>query len=163
MNLEAVFASPGLRLPIDAAVGLGEDDAPFWGEARVCGEVRNNSGVVSIALSFATVLRFDCDRCAEPVLKDFRGEFTQTLVRSLSGEETSEYLVLPDAQLDLDALVREEMYLQLPPKLLCAEDCKGLCPGCGANLNSGCCTCKQTVDPRLSALLPLLKDNEETP
>ena len=46
-------------------------------------------------------------------------------------------------------------------KTLCSEDCKGLCPGCGVNLNHEACRCKKQVDPRLAALAKLLEQPEE--
>ena len=64
--------------------------------------------------------------------------------------------VLPDLVLDLDALAEEDVVLNLPSKVLCKEDCKGLCPQCGKNLNDGPCDCKEPVDPRLAGLLDLL-------
>jgi uncharacterized protein len=58
-----------------------------------------------------------------------------------------------DDQIDLNELLREQFYLALPMKPLCAEGCKGLCPQCGTNLNAGSCTCTVVwEDPRLAAL-----------
>ena len=67
-----------------------------------------------------------------------------------------DYIVLPDLVLDLDALAEEDVVLNLPSKVLCKDDCKGLCPQCGKNLNDGPCDCKEPVDPRLAGLLELL-------
>jgi uncharacterized protein len=54
---------------------------------------------------------------------------------------------------DLDELVREQILLGLPSRRLCREECKGLCPKCGADLNAGDCSCEQgEADPRWSAL-----------
>ena len=56
-------------------------------------------------------------------------------------------------RIDLDEIVREQILLALPTRQLCAEDCKGLCPSCGANLNEKACGCEQQqTDPRWSAL-----------
>ena len=55
--------------------------------------------------------------------------------------------------IDLGQLMREQFYLALPMKPLCREDCQGLCPQCGTNLNRGTCTCRDNwIDPRLAAL-----------
>ncbi len=60
---------------------------------------------------------------------------------------------------DLDELVREQILLALPTRTLCREECKGLCPECGANLNAGECDCAQKeIDPRWAALADLKKD-----
>ena len=68
----------------------------------------------------------------------------------------SRYILVPDGKLDLSQLALEDVFLSLPSKLLCSEDCKGICPQCGKNLNEGPCDCKKEIDPRLAALLDLL-------
>ena len=65
-------------------------------------------------------------------------------------------------EIDLDHLMREQFHLALPMKPLCREDCKGLCPRCGANRNTTTCTCEvRWEDPRLAGLKALLKDNDD--
>jgi uncharacterized protein len=60
-------------------------------------------------------------------------------------------------QIDLGQLVLEQFYLALPMKPLCRESCRGLCPGCGTNLNTATCSCvHEWTDPRLEGLRPLL-------
>ncbi len=69
-----------------------------------------------------------------------------------------DYIVVESGVLDLDELVEEEVQLFLPSKMLCSDDCKGLCAKCGKNLNLGKCDCKKDVDPRMAALLQLLDE-----
>jgi len=145
-----------MSIPIDAEFSLGDDDPLFLEPICIQGEVCNKSGIVMLDTLFSTQLSFDCDRCMEQVKRSYTGKIAQTLVRSLSSDEDCDLIVLPDAQLNLSEAVREELYLQLPSKLLCAEDCKGLCSGCGTNLNGAECICQKQIDPRLAALLPLL-------
>ena len=65
-----------------------------------------------------------------------------------------------DDQIDLNELVREQFYLALPMKPLCREDCRGLCPQCGVNWNTGTCECGSGwEDPRLAPLKGLIKEN----
>ncbi len=62
-----------------------------------------------------------------------------------------------DEQIDLGQLVLEQFYLAVPMKPLCRESCRGLCPECGTNLNTGTCSCtRERVDPRLEGLRALL-------
>jgi uncharacterized protein len=66
-----------------------------------------------------------------------------------------------DDKIDLTEVVREQLYLALPMKPLCREDCKGLCPVCGVNRNRETCTCQETwVDPRMAALKQFKTRNE---
>jgi uncharacterized protein len=66
-----------------------------------------------------------------------------------------------DDQIDLAQLVREQFYLAVPMKPLCREDCQGLCPHCGTNLNTGSCDCRtEWMDPRLESLKSLLDKDD---
>ena len=81
------------------------------------------------------------------------------LVRELADESNDELILLDSFRMDLDALVSDDVFLSLPTKFLCREDCRGVCPTCGQNLNDGPCSCKKAVDPRLAGLLQLLEDS----
>ena len=60
---------------------------------------------------------------------------------------------------ELDEIIREQLILNMDMTVLCREDCKGLCPKCGRNLNEGDCGCDRTeIDPRLAKLKQLLKE-----
>ena len=98
----------------------------------------------------------DCDRCASSIDRVFTVPVSHTLVTSLNDEENDELILVEDMHFELDPLVREDIFLTLPSKILCKEDCKGVCQFCGANLNEGQCSCKKPVDPRLEALKQLL-------
>ena len=75
----------------------------------------------------------------------------------LSEESGDDYIEAPDYKLDTDALLRDDILLELPSKFLCKESCKGLCPKCGKNLNEGPCNCNTNeTDPRLAVLKQLL-------
>ncbi len=64
-----------------------------------------------------------------------------------------------DAHLDLAPLIREDMLVSKPIRILCRPDCKGLCPNCGQNWNDGPCNCQEdTTDPRWAALAKLKKE-----
>ena len=67
-------------------------------------------------------------------------------------------MVTEDGCLDVDELLRELFEMNFPQKILCREDCRGLCPRCGADLNTAPCTCSGTTpDPRLASLGALLE------
>ena len=70
----------------------------------------------------------------------------------MSGEDLSTD-VLPDGRIELNDIVREQILLNLPEQVFCTEECKGLCPKCGADRNLINCNCEETeIDPRWSAL-----------
>ena len=117
--------------------------------------------------SAQTELELTCSRCLEPFRLpvdapfDLRflpaSELAEEDEREVQDEDldTSYYR---DDQIDLNELLREQFYLALPMKPLCRDECKGLCPQCGTNWNTGTCTCTTGWgDPRLAALKGLVK------
>ncbi|MDR0884051.1 MAG: DUF177 domain-containing protein [Oscillospiraceae bacterium] len=163
MRLEEVFAKDGATLPINTTFMVEDDPLAFPEPVRVTGEVRGNAGIVTLTLAADTTLHFVCDRCAEEVARPYPVTLQRTLAQTLENEDAEELVFVPDYELDVPEVVREELYLQMPSKLLCREDCQGLCAGCGANLNHGACTCAPEIDPRLAALLPLVDKHDSTP
>ena len=85
--------------------------------------------------------------------------YAATYLRYAAGtEDNDEIVLLEDGQVDAGELAREAFVLGMDTKTLCSEDCKGLCPRCGADLNLGPCSCKKDVDPRLAVLAKLLEN-----
>jgi uncharacterized protein len=74
----------------------------------------------------------------------------------------AEIVYYEEDTLPLEEIVSQQMYLEVPDKLLCREDCKGLCPTCGADLNEGACGCPAAVDPRWKGLLPSTPPQKES-
>lgn len=90
-----------------------------------------------------------CDRCLTPVSYKFSVEAEREL--DLSEEEQPAFL--EGKLLDIDGLVFHELLLHWPAKILCREDCKGICTVCGTDLNQGECGCdRQVLDPRMAAI-----------
>lgn len=160
IELEPIFNNDGASLEINQKLDFSElefnSGKPFISPVSVKGEVKNNTGVVSISAKVDFDLPYACDRCAADSV--FKGSFPieHIIVTELHNKDEDEFLVLPNMRLNLDELVREEILLYLPSKILCNEGCKGLCPMCGKNLNNGPCSCEKPIDPRLEALRQLL-------
>jgi uncharacterized protein len=114
-------------------------------------------------------LELPCGRCLEPftmpVDQSFDLRYQPHAANTGEGEREIEEDDLTTAfyendEIDLGQLMREQFYLSLPMKPLCGEDCKGLCPMCGTNLNRGTCDCKREWDdPRLAALKTLKRES----
>ena len=81
------------------------------------------------------------------------------LAETLEGEEDEDIVLLENGEVDVGDLAYTAFLLAMDTKHLCSEDCKGLCPGCGVNLNREPCRCKKQVDPRWAALEQLLDKN----
>lgn len=132
---------------------------PVKEPVKVNGKIFTKADIVYLKLNISFIMDGFCDRCAEEVRKDYSIDIKKILVEELQNEDDDNYIIVENHILDLDELINEEVSLGLPSKLLCKDDCKGLCQKCGANLNVKKCDCKSDVDPRMQALLQLL-DNE---
>lgn len=132
---------------------------PFTTPVALKGKIINRAGVVTIDAVADFIFEGTCDRCADEAKIHYSVPVEHTIVSELSNEEDSDdYIVVENMKLDIEELTLEDIYLFLPSKILCKEDCKGVCPWCGTNLNEKSCDCKKPIDPRFEALLSLLDE-----
>lgn len=136
------------------------DDELFSKPVHVKGFVKNSTGIVSLKAMADFTISTQCAKCAKNISKNMSVPVSHFLVSKLNDEDNDNFILVENMLLDLDGLVMEDMYLSLPLRFLCKEDCKGLCPYCGKDLNDGECGCKKPVDPRLAVLSQLLSDDE---
>ncbi|MBR2742611.1 MAG: DUF177 domain-containing protein [Clostridia bacterium] len=168
INLTKVFKEPESTLEESGVVDVGalsEDMAmTFPSGARFSVKFKNLMDCVTLSLKCECEYVSECARC----LREVRGAVSFDFESMVKVDDEGEFLLDADAvvidssnRLDVDELVSGLLVMQLPMKVLCREDCKGLCPKCGADLNEGECACdKNEVDPRLLKLKKLL-DNDK--
>ena len=144
------------------------DGAEFDGDAHVVGDITDEAGYMRATLEVTVKYHALCARCLEPVSGDFAVQLERTVVAegTLTEEQleenVDEYVVVQDGKLDADDLIREEILLSFPMRILCQEDCPGLCPKCGKPRRLGDCGCPtKELDPRLAVLKKLFDKNEE--
>ena len=117
---------------------------------------------IRIAGELETAMESECARCLEPAVQPVSRKF-DLLYRPLGSDAGRSELSVTAAEAEvgyyqgegllLEDALREQVLLDLPLKVMCREDCKGLCPHCGKNLNEGECSCAEPLeDPRWSAL-----------
>jgi uncharacterized protein len=159
-RLERTFA-PGV-LPTDPAI------------CRIVAPIALNVVVRKDRMQFRVVGRVEtavglsCSRCLEGFDLAVDEAFDVLYLPHAASGSAEERLVedddlstafYEDHVIDLGQLMLEQCYLAVPMKPLCREDCQGLCPDCGTNLNTASCGCSRSwVDPRLSVLEQLRKD-----
>lgn len=132
---------------------------PIKDDVIVVGRLYSKADVVYLDINISFAFYGICDRCADELKKDFSFDIQKIVVEQLQNEkDDDDYIVVENRMLDLSELINDEVSLSLPSKMLCKDDCKGLCPQCGANLNVSKCGCKKEIDPRLSSLLQLLDE-----
>lgn len=134
---------------------------------EVSGELAFAEPNFVLDLRLETRASVECDRCLKPFDLELEGRIQLMVIerheRPSRGAESVEERELTEDELgvlevvgeslDTTPIVREQILLELPAKPLCREDCAGLCPACGADLNLGACGCEsRVIDPRWAAL-----------
>jgi uncharacterized protein len=156
------------RLSVDYMLSPeAPDGVTFKGDAHVVGEITNEAGYMRLTLEATLDYEGECARCLSPVKDSFSMQFERTVADegTLTDEQlednVDEYVIIQNGELDLDEELREALILSFPMRLLCEEDCPGLCPKCGKPRREGECGCPtREIDPRLAILQTLLDENE---
>ena len=111
---------------------------------------RKVGSTIPLQVKAETKVGLECGRCLEMVTYPVKMAFACSLTPTGAGIAAEDSA---DVGIDLAPLVLEQVVLQIPIKPLCREDCKGLCPRCGANLNETTCDCEtEVVDQRFAIL-----------
>lgn len=112
----------------------------------------------SIGLTFQA----KCDRCLAEVPVTMELQFDRTVVLEAEDEEADELSLTEDRQFDVETFVHNEILVNWPGKVLCREDCRGICPVCGQDRNREECGCDTFVpDPRMAVIQDIFNKNKE--
>ena len=166
LNVQRIINAPGERIDFQFELNLSDVDFgglyPAQNPVVVTGDVRNIAGMLLLSFTASTTLASVCDRCLKAFDDPRSVHCEYALAEEVENEDNDDIIVLEDGCVDVGDLARTVFILEMDTKTLCSEDCKGICPGCGVDLNQGSCTCKKQVDPRLAVLAQLLeKDKNE--
>lgn len=173
VNIADLKAEAGLhkRVPLEITpepIEMGGDriefSGPFTGEA----EIWNTGDRLFVEAKVSGEATVACSRCLTPVRLPLDVDFDEEFIEGTPAAPVAEEEESPEEravsyfegdEIDLTDPLRENIVLALPMKPLCKDDCAGLCPSCGKNLNEGPCDCAgdADVDPRLSVLQNLLR------
>ena len=169
-DISRVLSGEILSLDINYEISADDDNSSLLSEnlsgallaspVAVKGTVKNSGGYVLLSLTAGFDYAGQCARCLDEVKGHFSSEFERPVAAagSISPEDEDDYVTVENGRLDIDTELCEELALSFPTRLLCSEDCKGLCPKCGKPLRDGDCGCEtKEIDPRLKILAQLLE------
>jgi len=167
VNLTDVFASDGKEVtkdfPCDIAEVMNEGTAyPVKDSSSVSLKLTNIAAkkvLVEADVKLTAVLA--CDRCLSEVEHVFDLQIVREVVspdQAVSDELEEQEAFMEGYELNIDNLINNEIMTSWPMKVLCRPDCKGLCPVCGKDLNTGACGCDTFVpDPRMAAIMDIFQ------
>lgn len=172
INLSELFAVEGMQKQYKIPIEMEVFQSPAGPYPIIKGKpvelcithVKNRNLKISGNLDLH--LQIPCDRCLESVEVPIQTEISKDVDMNLTEGERVENLdeqpYISGHNLDVDRLVYDELIVNMPMKVLCRENCKGVCNRCGANLNYGTCDCDVTeLDPRMSVIRDIFKNFKE--
>ncbi len=140
LDLREVVSGKVKKLSLDSTIDLSGEDICCIKPVNISGTIINSADIVKLNATVNAIISKACDRCAKETEKEYVIPINKVLVTE-STADRDEYVYIPGSLLNLSELVRSEIVLNLPYLHLCSEDCLGLCPACGKNLNEGSCDC----------------------
>lgn len=169
VDLSPIIKVTGAKIELDNEVGL--KDAEFLGETysfreplRIKGEIYNNGQSLTLAAAVSGIMQTECARCLKPIEVNVDFEINELLSRAEDGAKEDEDIILFDGyEIELDEIVTDNFLMNVSGKYLCNEDCAGLCPKCGHDLNESDCGCdREYIDPRWQALADILNQQKKS-
>ncbi len=165
IEIEPIYNNEGAKFQFEFKLDLSDyyynGGYPFNEPVLIQGEVKNSTGIVTLSGKASFTLNLTCDRCAQALTRSFTIPFEHTLVTEVNDEANDELVVTEAFRYDVTPLITEDVILYLPTKILCRDDCAGICSRCGKNLNEGPCKCEKEVDPRWAALSMFTSEDDE--
>lgn len=146
-------------------IDLEDESARLIEPCRIWGHLKKGIVQVDLTGKINAKVEVECSRCLIPVISTLESNFkvgyiqaehyTKEKESELHGEDL-EIAIYDGEKIDLSDLAREQILLNLPTQTFCSENCQGLCPKCGANLNKEKCSCEtKEIDPRWAKLKDL--------
>jgi len=162
-DLLPILNADGRKLPLNLEldfVGREECGAKFLTPISVVGEFVNIGGSIELKATASCRMEYTCDRCCETYESDFECSFEEIFKKEdsrVGDDHNPDAILLTGTAIEIDEIVPANVFVNLPTKCLCKEECKGLCPECGQNLNQAECGCDtRPTDPRFDILDGLL-------
>ena len=154
------------EIPLELdTVEVGAEHFVLSAKSPVAVDVTHMSGrVLHIEARCHVSALIPCGRCLEEVERTFSVSLSRDVdMKKMETEQgLDEYSLITGTELDVDRMIHNELLVQWPLRVLCREDCKGICSRCGTNLNYHNCDCEnQSLDPRMAAISDIFSKFKE--
>ena len=165
IDLHEIIGAPGKSVSFQCELDRDRLSSPaleaFRGPVTARGTVRNTAGILTLTADVQADMTVRCARCGKRLERRLAPRYTATLQADPEDADSELIFPLEGDGADVSDVLETCLILDMDQKFLCREDCKGLCPTCGKDLNDGPCQCKKEIDPRMAALRQLLDDDQE--
>lgn len=166
INLSSIIKNEGGTIEFSDEIQIGSmqvagSDMHFAQPVKVSGGVINVGSVLELTAAASGKVTTCCGRCNKEITRDFVIDISEVLVQDNGNAQIAneDVVVFTGYSLPFDEIVENNIYTGIETRYLCKEDCRGLCPVCGKDLNVGNCGCADNnIDPRF-AVLSKFKNN----
>ncbi|ABO50596.1 protein of unknown function DUF177 [Desulforamulus reducens MI-1] len=162
INILKIRNAPGEKISFHVSeqidsVAVSGQRFSFVGAVEVSGEVINQNNQFLVKGQTRAVVSSDCVSCLEPVQLTIQGTIDEIYGKSNGHQDPDGEIIGFDGDvLNIEPEVIKSLLMEIPMRVVCSPDCRGLCQGCGCNLNIKQCDCEnETIDPRLAILKKL--------
>lgn len=165
LDLKRLSVTDGAVLPFSYDADLTKEEMngeyPFRTPVHIEGEVRNHLGILRLTAEADALYETRCARCLAPVKKDLSVSCSYVLSQDVQSEDRDDIYEIDGTSIELDDIIIPALLLEVDFAYYCKPDCKGLCPKCGKDLNSGPCACStREIDSRMAVLQKLLEKDD---
>ena len=166
LNASNALRYPGQEYPFTADAVI--EDMEFAGDPisfrdiKVAGEMVGTGEKVSVRAEVTAILGSRCVRCLEDVEMPVTAQIDAVFAREEDPDDPDLYKFEASA-IELTDAVRDALVMEIPTRILCSEECKGLCPTCGVNRNMVSCSCQEggEIPNPFAALKSIVLNDEE--
>ena len=169
IDLSGIMKDYGAKIVVSGDLSM--EDVSFLGEQfsfkkplSIEGSITNNTKSFEFKATVTGEMGVHCARCNKPLTVPVQFEICEILAQDDGTVSRDEDVVLfSGTEIDIREIVLNNFLINASGKYLCKEDCKGLCPHCGVDLNEQDCACqKEEIDPRWAALAEIMKKTSDT-
>lgn len=166
LNVLNALKNPGQEYLFKADAEIEEmevlGDPVHFTDVAIEGTIVGTGETVGMRAAVSATVTTRCARCLEKVVRPISAEIDAEFTRQPDPEDPDQY-VFETSSIDMTDAAKDALLLELPMRYFCKEDCKGLCPKCGINLNTGNCSCDQEDDIMnpFAALRSIVQNNKE--
>ncbi|MGF7185125.1 uncharacterized protein GGQ84_001211 [Desulfitispora alkaliphila] len=167
LNVEKIKNTPGESIKADYDVQINElidegETINLSDNLKINLLAKNTGSEILVSGKIETALKMMCGRCLTetdcPIDIDFEEIFVHKSKAEYIDNSDDDIIFFEGNNIHLDQIVAKNIILNMPIRTFCDEECKGICPQCGINLNEEKCSCVQdNIDPRMEVLKKLLK------
>lgn len=166
IDLRKLISAPDGEIPFSGTADLSGESLygayPFQHPVTYTGTIRNHLDVLRLTGTVQTVYSTCCSRCLKPLEVDLTADADVILSRDGDAQDVDDVFPIEGAEIEVEDVLIPALILQVDMTYLCKEDCKGLCPSCGCDLNESVCSCgSKQVDPRMAVLAKLLEGKQD--